>query len=185
MPSSTIQAVLFLSSYAPLLVIFAILDSWGRGIPSILCVILAVISSAVLFLFVRKAKELAPLTLSVARASHRDSDAIAYVVTYLVPFTGFTDDNIRLRLALLVLIIVIGALYLRSHLFYVNPLLSLAGYRLYEGETASGRVFILITRRKYVAPETQVTVAAMGNYVFLEREPGEKDGKITSKSGSA
>lgn len=135
MPSALAQAVLFTSSYAPLLLIFALLDSWGRGIPSMLAVGLALASIAGLVLFFEDANRLATARVRVLHARHRDGDAIGYVVTYLVPFVGFQNPAPRLQAALMLLIVVIGALYLRSHLFYVNPLLSLAGFRLDEAET--------------------------------------------------
>lgn len=170
MPSVLAQAVLFASSYVPLFLIFALLDSWGRGIPSVAAVVLAFVSLIGLAFFFGEARRLATGTVRITRARHRDGDAIGYVVTYLVPFVGFQNPAPRLQIALLLLIVVIGALYLRSHLFYVNPLLSLAGYRLYEGETESGRSFILISRRRYIPPDSDISVASLSDYVFLEKE---------------
>ncbi|MBV9594828.1 MAG: hypothetical protein JO147_13655, partial [Actinobacteria bacterium] len=44
MLSGAARLVLFMSSYAPLLVLFALLDSFGRGWPSILCAAVAAAS---------------------------------------------------------------------------------------------------------------------------------------------
>jgi hypothetical protein len=168
-PTPFAQGVLFVSSYAPLLLIFALLDSWGRGLPSVLAASLALASVAGLMFFMTQSRRLQRTSVEVDRAHHRDGDAIGYVVTYLVPFVGFQNPAPRLRIALVLLVVVIGALYLRSHLFYVNPLLSLAGFRLYEGETATGRTFVLISKRRYIPPRTQLVVSTLSDYVFLDR----------------
>lgn len=169
MPTPFAQLVLFASSYAPLFVIFALLDSWGAGAPSIIAVVLAAASVSGLAFFMSQSERLQRIDVKVDRARHRDGDAIGYVITYLVPFVGFQNPAPRLQLALLLLVAVIAALYLRSHLFYVNPVLSLLGYRLYEGETETGRTFILISRRRYVAPSTPMAVSTLSDYVFLDR----------------
>jgi hypothetical protein len=105
--------------------------------------------------------------LDIERAKPRDADAIGYVVTYLIPFLALSSDTWQARAALLLFVVVVGALYVRSHIFYVNPILNLVGYRLFELEVGTGFV-ILMSRKSYVAPRTTLQARRISDYVYIE-----------------
>jgi hypothetical protein len=168
MPTVFMELILFLSSYAPLWVIFGILGTFGTGIPSIAFYALAGLSATALALFMKAAVARAPIPLKIARVRPRDYDAISYIVTYLLPFLGGDFSHAKARVALGVLLIVIGVLYVRANLFYVNPLLSLVGYRLFELETSGNRVLVMLTRRRYVPHDVDLEARPLNEYVFLE-----------------
>lgn len=167
MPTSLAQLIMFVSSYAPLLIVFALLDTFGTGIPTILCLALAALSGLALVLILAIARSINPRTASFSDVRARDSDAIAYVVTYLVPFIAMDGSTWRERAAVLVFFTLLAVLYLRSRLFYVNPLLSAAGYHLFEAEMA-GRSVILISRSRTIRREASLSVREISDHVFLE-----------------
>jgi hypothetical protein len=90
------------------------------------------------------------------------------VVTYLIPFLTLSTSDWRARAAILAFIVVVAALYVRSHIFYVNPVLSLAGYRLFEIEAGQGFV-ILLTRKRFVEPGSAIWARRLSDYIYLER----------------
>ncbi len=102
MPTSLAQLIMFVSSYAPLLIVFALLDTFGKGIPTVVCVALAALSGLALALVFRIARSINPRTAGLSDVRPRDSDAIAYVVTYLVPFIAIEGSTWRERAAVLV-----------------------------------------------------------------------------------
>jgi fatty-acid desaturase len=106
--------------------------------------------------------------VTVARARQRDSDAIAYVATYVVPFATLGVSDWRSRAALLLFLALIAVLYIRAHLFYVNPLLSIVGYRLFEVETGSDQLLLVVTRRSFLAAGAELDVRTLSDYVYLE-----------------
>src|SRR5579875_2609125 len=147
--TSLAQAPLFLSSYAPLFLVFALLDSFGKGTPSIVCAALAgagLISTGILFLLSRR---IAPSQLHVAGVSTRDGDVLAYVATYLVPFASISAHTGRQQAAVGIFVGLIAVLYVRLGMFYVNPLLALLGYRTYSIDTEGGTSVVLITRDRF------------------------------------
>jgi hypothetical protein len=156
------------SSYAPLLVVFAALDTLGKGWPSVMCLVVAAISVIGLVVFFLSARALAPIKIVVEHARHRDTDAISYVVTYLIPFAGFEAHTLRTRISLAIFLLIIGILYVRAHLFYVNPLLTVVGFRLFEVETDSGRILLVISRRKFIGARSNLSLCTLSDYVFLE-----------------
>jgi hypothetical protein len=167
MPTSLAQLTMFVSSYAPLLLVFALLDTFGRGIPTIVCLALAALSTVALVVIFGVARSINPRTTRFSDVRARDSDAIGYVVTYLVPFIAIEGTAWRERAAMLVFFVLLAVLYLRSRLFYVNPLLSAAGYHLFEAEMA-GRSVILISRNRTIRRDSSLSVREISDHVFLE-----------------
>jgi hypothetical protein len=166
-----VAALLFLSSYSPLLGVFALLDTFGPGAPSIVCAVLAVLGAAlapVLF-FVDRATT--PHTLEVARATPRDSDVLAYIASYLVPFATVDAHSGRQQAAVAIFMVLVAVLYVRMQLFYINPVLALLGYRIYQVDTAAGTPVTLLCRRRFVPPGTDVYAVRLGEYVWREKRP--------------
>ena len=52
--------------------------------------------------------------------------------------------------------------------FYINTLLALAGYRLFQVSTPRGASAVLPTRRRYLSPHTSLTARQLSDYVYWE-----------------
>ncbi len=170
MPTTASEVVLFLSSFSPLFVVFGLLESFGSGWPSFICYAVAAVSAAFLLWLITLTRRMSTVSVELVRSRHRDGDAIGYLATYVVPFATLGVDNWRSRTALLLFLALVGVLYIRAHLFYVNPLLSVVGYRLFEAETATGRPLLILTRRKFVPMGERVDLRTLSDYVFLESD---------------
>ncbi len=178
MPSLLTEITLFLSSFAPLIAIFSLLNTFGRGAPSIVCLAVAGISLVGLAVFMRLARTLTPIDATIGAVRKRDQDTIGYVVTYLLPFVAIGGTAWQLRTAVVVFVIVVGALYVRAHLFYVNPVLALVGFRLFEVDIVGAPSAILLTRQHHLPSGSVLRVRALTNTVLLEVPRGaEQRGK--------
>jgi hypothetical protein len=164
-----LQLLLFLSSYSPLLAVFALLDTFGRGWPSLICLVLAVAGVVLLPALFIVDRRTSGQTLRAASASPRDSDVLAYVASYLVPFADFGAEDLRKRLAIIIFLALIAILYIRLQLFYVNPLLALVGYRTYQVTTTGGTSVVLITHRSFIPPGRDMQAIRLSDYVWRER----------------
>lgn len=171
MPTLLVRTVLFTSAYAPLLVLFALLDSLGRGWPSATCAAVAGISLVGLAAFWHGARALPPVRLELTSARSRDAEVLGFFASYIIPFAAAQDTGLRHRLALLLFLAVVAGLSLRSDLFWVNPVLGLVGVRVYEVETVAGRPLLLLTRRRFLPQRTVLLAAQVGAHVHLERGP--------------
>ena len=168
MPTLIAEAILFLSSFAPLFVVFGLLNSFGKGVPSIACYAVAGLSTLFLLLSLRIWRTLSTTRVTIARARQRDADAIGYVATYVVPFATLGVDTWESKAAVLLFLILVGLLYIRAHLFYVNPTLSAIGYKIFEAETATGRVMLVLSKRRYIRVNAEIDVRTLSDYIFLE-----------------
>lgn len=90
-------------------------------------------------------------------------------MAYLFPFLGVDLTQPAQRLAFAVLFAAVAALYVRSNLIYVNPILAAAGFHLFEVELDNGRVLMLLSRSGYQRPGSAVRMAMAGSFVALER----------------
>jgi hypothetical protein len=160
--------LLFLSSYVPLFVVFALLDSFGKGWPTGACLILAALGLVALPLVFLVTHNLEPQRLKAETSQVRDGDALAYIATYLVPFAATTATTGRERAALGLFVLLIAVLYVRAELIYINPLLAIAGYRLFQIATPNGASVVLISPRPFLASGTSLDARRLGDYVYWE-----------------
>jgi hypothetical protein len=165
-----VGVVLFLSSFAPLLVVFGLLDSFGSGVASYMCYGLAILSLLALYVSFRSWRKLSVTETKVARARPRDADVIAYVATYIVPFAALGVATWQQRAALIGFFALVGVLYVRANLFYVNPILAIANFKLYEVETESGKVLLLISKAPYLRPGGTLKVHTLSDYIYLDSQ---------------
>ena len=163
------RVVLFVSSYAPLLILFSLLESFGQGWPSRLCLYVGIGSAVLLvLLWVVLHTQLSTDEATIEGARSRDADVMAYVVSYVVPFAAAADASSgETRWALAVFAALIAVLYVRSAVFYVHPLLLLAGIHVYEA-TRNDVPVIVLTRQRQLRQSTQMTVIRIGSHVYLE-----------------
>jgi hypothetical protein len=174
MPSAPTRAVLFLSSYAPLFVVLAIRGLHAAWLPlTVAGVLFAVAVGSVLVLrqWVRIARRLTPAPVVLKRASPRDDLAVAYIVTYILPFLGIDFSKWRDVLALSLVFAVTLFVAVRTNLFYVNPMLNLMGYHIHEVEDEAGNTFALLSERSFVKLDTVASLVALDRhgYVTMER----------------
>jgi hypothetical protein len=167
--SGVARVVLFVSSYAPLLFLFALLESFGPGWPSRVCILVGALSIAALgVLWWLLRTQLAPVHARFEGARSRDADVMAYVVSYVVPFAAATDTtDDATRWALAVFAALIAVLYIRSAVYYVHPLLLLFGIHVYEA-TRNGVPVVVLTRQRHLRQVSNLRVVSIGTNVYLE-----------------
>ena len=170
MPSVFTRFVLFLSSYSPLMVIFAIRDPLGLHYSRLVFIVLTLFSLMLLWLFLRSSRKLSPHAVRVQTAQVREAETMSYIVTYLLPFLNISQKNWGDAISLLLVYLVVAVIYINSNLIYINPVLIVAGYRLFEVVSTAGKPNALITRRDYIAPGEELSVVSLGNYVLFERQ---------------
>jgi hypothetical protein len=142
-PNLVARVALYLASYAPLFLIFALRAYDTSLIVAILFALVALaalVVMAVVFLLPR-----GHTYLDVEQVRSRDEETMAYVLTYVVPFLGIDVSRVADLAAFALFLIVVGVLYVHTRLLYVNPVLTVLGYRLYRA-TSGGREWLLVSK---------------------------------------
>lgn len=98
---------------------------------------------------------------------------LTFLTTYIIPLICFNLESIRYLLALALLLIVIGVIYVKTDKFYANPTLAVLGFRLYKVtlKTRSGikEDIVLITKDR-LAESEQVKILNLDNKVCFARK---------------
>ena len=161
---------MFFSSYSPLFLILAVRNLAQTKIGSSILIGISIISLLILWGFLRASQKLTPHTITVTRVTSRDAEAMAYIVTYLIPFLGISLSDLADAASLVAMLAVIAVLYVGSNLIYINPILSLGGYRLFEVETGDGKISALVCKRDYVKTGSPIAVVSLSDYIILEKK---------------
>lgn len=132
MPRVPLLTALFLASYAPMFLLVSV-RSWDTShVVAWVCVGLALLGIAGIVAFLCTAKSLGATPVKVVQVERRDADVASYAATYLLPFVTVFNGNTTDVISLVGFIAVLGVVYVRSRLIYINPLLSIIGYDLYR-----------------------------------------------------
>lgn len=164
-----VRSILFVSSYSPLLLILAVKDGFDTTPWWYLFVGAAVASVAVLAVFMLLASNVEPHFEEMKKVKPGGGEAIGYIVTYLIPFLDVKLSGDSELAALLLLLLVIGVVYVNSNLIYINPLLNVRGYRLFEVENNNGKPQWLLTKNDFIPVDTPLSVISLGDYVLMEK----------------
>ena len=176
MPGLPIRCLLFISSYFPLALIFCIflLDKqhpWSIGDhPAALIVLLAGITGLLcLYLYFRWIAPRRPhFHERIATLERRDGDIMSYIASYLIPFVTFPLDGWQQIAAITVFLVVLLVIYVNSNMIYINPVLSIIGYHLYNVTLEQNESsFYLISKHRIVRGE-MLNIVKIGDSTLLE-----------------
>ncbi|MBC1792865.1 hypothetical protein [Listeria booriae] len=144
MNSYLLKWTMFISSYLPLYILLVLINvpnifkdqKITIMIWSFLSVVIAliIISIATLLFIVKKKTNTEVPVLTYEKT---DDNIISYIMTYLIPVLSIDLSNIWNVIANLLLFLIIGIIYVRNDLVYLNPLLSLLGFYVYRSERGS------------------------------------------------
>ncbi|HEY3318939.1 MAG TPA: hypothetical protein VGP72_00480 [Planctomycetota bacterium] len=168
MPNLFARTLLFLSSYFPLTVIFA-LRNYSACYTAAMCVLaVGCVSLLVLLVYFRKAKSLQPVQLTVAEVHSKNAEAMSYLVTYVIPFVELPVDDWKKLTSLLVFFLVIGVIYISSNMIHINPMLNFFGLNIFEVRNPQGYTFALICRRNHLQLNETLNVRQLGHELMFE-----------------
>jgi hypothetical protein len=164
------RAVLFLSSYAPLALIFAGLFWQTHPAAAAANLGVAALSLLGLAIFFLGAHRLAPRQSKVATVRGRDDQVMSYVMSYLVGFLSVAFSDTRHLIALAAFFLLLAYIYVNANVIHVNPVLNLLGYHLYEVTLADGETYSLIARGR-VRRGATLSFATIGDDILLQKRP--------------
>ncbi|HZU42958.1 MAG TPA: hypothetical protein VE994_09825 [Terriglobales bacterium] len=160
-----------MSSYFPLSLIFFVTlvhDHWRIAIA-----ILVIGSLGLLWMliYLQAAQRLGAIPITIVAFQRRDAEAMAYIVTYIIPFLVIPFHGWKEGIALAIFFVVLGILYVNSNMIHINPMLNLFGYHLYEITADDGGVHSLLARRT-IRHKESLTVVKLGDDILLEKRDG-------------
>jgi len=168
MAQLAVDIQLFISSYA---LLFVLLGLRFHGLPLRLgCFAIGVVGIVALILIVRGIGHDEPEARRIERVDDRGADVAGYLVTYLLPFLAVAEPSVEDLSAYVLFIVIVGVIYVRSGMIYVNPLLYLFGYRLFSVTTSPDLDAMLIAKQPPVIGR-DIWVARVRSHLFVRAAP--------------
>ena len=169
MPSLFIRLMLFLSSYFPLLLIFAVQYFFeSEFLWAALVLAIGAASLLAVAVYLRSLRKMASIKIDVQSIARRDGEAMSYIVTYLLPFVALPGDTAGL-VSLGIFFVVLGVLYVNSNMIHINPTLNMAGWRIAEITLSSGEDVTLLYKKR-IHRRQSVQAIQVGEGIFIEAQ---------------
>lgn len=139
--------LLFISAFSPLFVILVIKDfdflnkKFSHPIFSIIT-LGVVLLSIVLTLLIIKMFEKGDMVINIIKVGNRSSDIINYTIPYMLSLIGIKLDSPSDVISISIFLIVLMILTITSKSVFINPILSVVGYGLYDIDYEySGKIY--------------------------------------------
>ncbi|MEI9600476.1 anti-phage protein KwaA [Moellerella wisconsensis] len=71
-------------------------------------------------------------SVKITSCQSENYESLTFLATYIVPFMGFSFEDMQKNIAYLLLVIVIGIIFIKTDKYYANPTLALFGFKLYR-----------------------------------------------------
>jgi len=161
-----IRWLLFVSSYFPAFLIVSILFIRRDLRIALAALAVGVAGCAALWLVLRHLRSVGPKPLTIQACKPQGTEAMTYVVTYVIPFAFGVLEGPESALAFIVFFFFIGVLYVNSSLIHVNPMLNVFRYQIHQVEVQGGLTVTVISRR-HLQPGHEIDAVDAGGGVFL------------------
>ena len=160
------KPLMFLSAYAPL---FALLAVRFEPLPLMFtCAGLAVLGLISLFVLFRLDSRAQPGPHELASVKDAGAEVGAYLGAYLLPFVTVASPNFRDEIAYILFFFVAAAVYMRSSVVQINPLLYLLGFQVLAIVDTNGLRAYLITRKSRKVGE-RILASRFSDDVLIDR----------------
>lgn len=165
--------LMFVSSYFPLALIFIIKDlneatlRPDHPITAAIIAVLVLIACAVVLRAARKIEGGVPV--KITKVSSKSGDMFTYTIPYMISFYNFNLGDWKTLLSLFVFMSLMFALSYRTQNVFINPVLALARYGLYDCQFKDGGREIqglLISRYEFQLGDTCI-VERLSNFLYF------------------
>lgn len=183
---SGVKWLLFLSSYIPLYLIliikhrnitFTVPDLnvtvlsplVGREIPyvSLFWLLLIVVSGSFLYLVLQLRQSKGGERFANIDSCRTRNDLVTnYILVYIFPFVVLDYTQTTNWLAFIIFFSVIGIIQVRSNHLYVNPVLAIFNYDIYEVDTGE-EILTIVTKEDLAPSQKPVKTVELSNGVYL------------------
>lgn len=95
-------------------------------------VILGLIIFVIIIVFLRFQSNTNTIQYKIISIKDISHETLNYILTYLIAFLSLDMNNPKIILCIGILLFIIGVIYINSNMLYVNPILQLLGFSIYE-----------------------------------------------------
>jgi hypothetical protein len=168
--------LVFISSYSPLALIFIIKDLDDmtflprHPITAALVAVVALVACLVVLMAGRKITGGVPV--KVTKVANKSGDMFTYTIPYMISFYNFNLGDWKTLLSLFVFMSLMFALAVRTQNVFINPILALAGYGLYDCQFKDGdrEVQGLLISKHDFQPDDMCIIERLSGFLYFVSE---------------
>lgn len=175
---------IFISGYAPLGLILLVKDlnevtfQWEHP-TNVLILFLIFVTSAIFALSAaRNIKQGVPVR--IARVSNKSADMFTYTIPYMMSFYKFDLGDWKLLVCLFIFLAMMFVLSYRTQNVFVNPVLALAGYGLYDCQFKDGpqeKQGLLLSKQPFQVGD-YCSVKRLSNLMYFVTHVQVREGSV-------
>jgi hypothetical protein len=174
-PKLLLSVAMFIAAYFPLVIIFIVHDiddaGWHLRHPAT-CTALALLVAGCVAVTVRILSRLSPTRSGrITDTSSKSMDMFSYSLPYLTSFGGFSFSDWRDVAVTLVVLALMFVLAYRTRTIFLNPLVALAGFSLYEGklelQSDPRQWHVLFISRDSFPGEGECVVEQLAHHIYF------------------
>lgn len=169
-----IKIILFLSSYSPLLFIFALQNPFDNQYVQCILILIGILSIIILKFVLKQTQSNEGHWEKITQINLRDGESMSYIATYLLPFLALDFETIENIIAIFLLFFMLAILYMNSNLIYTNPILNIFGYHIYEVQIDQGATIILLSKKKQIMMNERIYITQLDNNIYIEEISNEQ-----------
>lgn len=139
-----------------------------RNILPIVCVVMLATSAVFYMAFVRIISGAKDGPIKIEELEDKNAEHLVFLATYIIPLVGFSLESPRQMINLGITLALLGAIYIKTDLFYANPTLSLLGFKIFNIRS-QGSAAILISKEELEAGDS-VNVVRLDKKIFFARK---------------
>ncbi len=112
-------------------------------------------------------------SMFVVECQSENYEHLTFLATYIIPFFGFSFTETGRLLAYGVLLIVIGAIFIKTDRYYANPTLALFGYKLYRITMSDANAryeSVIVITKSTLSANQSVNYKLLSNNVYYVRK---------------
>lgn len=171
--------LLFVSSYAPLLLILVIKDidpaahlALRHPIASAALLLIAVVSSAAVILATAQVQS--GLRVTITRAANKSGDMFGYSIPYVLSFLKIDLGDWQTIASLVIYLIMLFVISYRTQTVFANPILALRGYMLVDctfKRGASAETQASVLTRSPIRAGDVIPLEQLSHYLYVATKP--------------
>lgn len=108
------------------------------------------------------------LPKKITKIEDQNYEHLTFLTTYIIPFVRVGFEG-RDMLVTILLLIIIGAIFVKTNLFYKNPTLALLGFKLYKTDTEGSQNLIFIAKDDLKLDDTVHHIHLHNNVYFVKK----------------
>lgn len=180
-PKLLTAILLFISAYSPLFLILAVKDfdfksKLNFNHQTFVCSILGISLLSIILLFYTVSKiQRGNMPVKIISVKNRSVDLINYTIPYIVSFFGFDLSKIEDVISLSIFLLLMLLLTLKSKSVFMNPILLLMGYNLYdlEYEFDGKKQSTIVISKEEMLPNDVYYIRSLTRFLYIVKEKKE------------